>query len=58
MGYHQSDDMNAENVVKALRMAVKSKKTNKASIHLSDLGLQYCSELYQKEPKKNNHIHQ
>jgi len=54
MGYHLSDDMTAENVVKALRMAIKNKKTNKPSIHHSDRGLQYCSELYQNELKQNN----
>ena len=54
MGYHLSDDMTAENVVKALRMAIKNKKTNKHSIHHSDRGLQYCSELYQNELKQNN----
>lgn len=54
MGYHLSDDMGSESVVKALRMAVKNKKTNKPSIHHSDRGLQYCSELYQKELRENN----
>lgn len=54
MGYHLSDDMSSENVVKALRMAIKNKKTNKPSIHHSDRGLQYCSELYQSELRKNN----
>ncbi len=54
MGYCLSDDMSSENVVKALKMAVKNKKTNKPSIHHSDRGLQYCSDLYQKELAKNN----
>lgn len=54
MGYHLSDDMSSENVVKALRMAVKNKKTDKPSIHHSDRGLQYCSYLYQSELRKNN----
>lgn len=35
MGYHLSDDMSSENVVKALRMAVKNRKTNKPINHLS-----------------------
>jgi len=56
MGYHLSDDMSAENVVKALRMAIKNKRTNKSSIHHSDRGLQYCSDVYQKELKLNNII--
>ena len=54
MGYHLSNDMSAENVVKALRMAMKNRRTNKPSIHHSDRGLQYCSQIYQKELIKNN----
>ncbi|MFT4601834.1 MAG: putative transposase [Arenicella sp.] len=54
VGYKLSDDMNAENVVQALRMALKSRKTNKPLIHHSDRGLQYCSGVYQKELKLNN----
>jgi putative transposase len=54
VGYKLSDDMSAENVVQALRMAVKSRKTNKPLIHHSDRGLQYCSGVYQKELSLNN----
>ena len=39
---------------KALRIASKNKKTNKPSIHHSDRGLQYCSEIYQSELRQNN----
>lgn len=53
MGYHLSDDMRAENVVKALRMAIKNRRTTKPSIHHSDRGMQYCSEIYLKELRKN-----
>ena len=56
VGYHLSDDMSAENVVKALRMAVKNRKTNLQLIHHSDRGLQYCSQIYQNELNKNNII--
>ena len=49
VGYHLSDDMSAENVVKALKMAVKNRKTNLQLIHHSDRGLQYCSQIYQNE---------
>lgn len=56
MGYQLSSDMSAENVVKALRMAIKNKRLNKPSIHHSDRGLQYCSQIYQKELNKNNII--
>lgn len=46
--------MGAENVVKALRMAIKNRKTNHPLIHHSDRGLQYCSSIYQQELSKNN----
>lgn len=56
MGYHLSDDMSAENVVKAMKMAVKKRLTNHSLIHHSDRGLQYCSSIYQKELNKNKVI--
>lgn len=49
MGYHLSDDMGAEHVVKALKRAVKHRQTVQELIHHSDRGLQYCSSVYQKE---------
>lgn len=53
MGYHVSDDMSSENVVKALKMAVKNKITTNQTVHHSDRGLQYCSAIYQNELNKN-----
>ena len=53
MGYHLSDDMSAEHVVKALRVAVKNRKTTQELIHHSDRGLQYCSSIYQGELRKH-----
>ena len=55
VGYHLSDDLNAESVVKALKMAVKGRR-NKAIplIHHSDRGLQYCSSVYQNVLVKYN----
>ncbi|WP_281756626.1 integrase core domain-containing protein, partial [Neptunitalea chrysea] len=47
--------MSAENVVKALNMAIDKRTTKLPLIHHSDRGLQYCSKLYQ-EVLKNNHI--
>ena len=41
-------------VLKAIRMAIKSRKTNKSLIHNSDIDLQYCSSIYQTELRKNN----
>ncbi len=49
MGYHLSDDMEAKQVVKALKMAVKHRLGTAELIHHSDRGLQYCSSVYQKE---------
>jgi len=54
MGYHLSDDMKAESVVKALQSAVKNRVTANALVHHSDRGLQYCSDLYQKELKQHS----
>lgn len=54
MGYHLSNDMAAENVVKALRMANKNRVTQNKLIHHSDRGLQYCSSIYQNELKQSN----
>lgn len=56
MGYHLSDDMSAENVVKAMKMANKSRTTSNQVIHHSDRGLQYCSSLYQTQLGRSNAI--
>lgn len=53
VGHHLSDDMSAEQVVKALKQAVKNKIFQEPIIHHSDRGLQYCSSVYQKELKKH-----
>lgn len=54
MGYKLSNDMRSENVVQALTMACKNKKTKTKTIHHSDRGLQYCSQTYQTELLKHN----
>lgn len=54
VGYQLSDDMSAENVVQALKMAVKDRKSTLPLIHHSDRGLQYCSRIYQDVLAKNN----
>ena len=51
MGYNLSNNMNAENVVQALNMAVKERITSCELIHHSDRGLQYASEIYQNKLK-------
>lgn len=54
MGYHLSSDLAAENVVKALKMAVKGRVTNNQLIHHSDRGLQYAASVYQNELRRND----
>ena len=49
MGYQLSDDLSAENTVRALRMALSERHGTGALIHHSDRGLQYASAVYQKE---------
>lgn len=56
MGYHLSDDMSSENVVKALHMAADSSSLTTGTIHHSDRGLQYCSSTYQKALNKNDMV--
>lgn len=53
VGHHLSDDLGAESVSKALKMAIKNRVYDKPLIHHSDRGLQYCSEIYQKILAKN-----
>ena len=54
MGYKLSDNMEAHNVSKALKMAITQRFTDRNLIHHSDRGLQYASSLYQKILEKNN----
>ncbi len=54
VGYKLSDHMSAEQVVRALNMAVKNRNSNKELIHHSDRGLQYCASIYQRALKKYN----
>lgn len=54
MGYKLSDDMSSENVVQALQLAVRNRRTDLPAIHHSDRGLQYCSSIYQLELSKCN----
>lgn len=54
MGYHLSDDLSAENIVQALKMAISNRVSDKPLIHHSDRGLQYASAIYQNELRRNN----
>lgn len=53
MGYALSDDLSAESVGRALKMAIKGRSTSLPLIHHSDRGLQYCSEHYQQILRKH-----
>ena len=47
VGYYLSDNLKTEGTLKALEMAVKSRKyPNRKLIHHSDRGFQYCSPIY------------
>ena len=48
MGYELSREMKASDVVKALKMAIGSRKNRQPLIHHSDRGVQYCSGEYQR----------
>jgi len=47
MGYELSDEMKATDVVKALDMTINNRQYQCSTIHHSDRGLQYCSQVYQ-----------
>ena len=49
MGYQVSNNLNTENMLKALKMAVRNRKTQLPLIHHSDRGLQYCAAMYQEQ---------
>lgn len=48
VGYHVHDSLHAESVSRALKMALKQRKTQQPLIHHSDRGIQYCSGEYQR----------
>jgi transposase InsO family protein len=56
MGYELCNNMEAASTLKALQMAIKSRKyKDQPLIHHSDRGLQYCSKLYT-DHLKEHHI--
>jgi len=56
VGYHLADNLKTESTIKALEMAIKSRKYPERSlIHHSDRGFQYCSDDYIKM-LSDNHI--
>ncbi|HVK96861.1 MAG TPA: IS3 family transposase [Flavisolibacter sp.] len=54
VGYAVDANMEAENMIKALKMATKQKNTDVLTIHHSDRGLQYCSKEYVQFSEQNN----
>ena len=58
VGYHLSENLNAEQTIKALNMALfdlnKHSKSLEQLIHHSDRGVQYCSSSYVNQLKKKN----
>ena len=55
MGFNVADNMNTQSSLTALKNAIKQRREKeKALIHHSDRGLQYCSDQYQKLLYKNN----
>lgn len=53
MGYELSDEMKATDVVKALDMTINNRQYQCSTIHHSDRGLQYCSQVYQVKLNEN-----
>ncbi len=53
MGHELSREMKASDVVKALKRALSQRCNDRPLIHHSDRGLQYCSQIYQAELRRN-----
>jgi len=53
MGYELSTGMRAEQVLRALKQAIRNRVTKAPLIHHSDRGLQYCSAAYQAVLRKH-----
>lgn len=48
IGFYLSEDMTARSCSQALKMAINQKPPQAATIHHSDRGMQYCSDIYTK----------
>jgi len=53
MGYQVSDNLNTENMLSALKMAIRNRETQLPLIHHSDRGLQYCAAIFQDHLKSH-----
>lgn len=56
VGYHLAEGLDAEETLKALQMALRSKPNGARPIHHSDRGSQYCSHFYIKELEKHEMV--
>ena len=56
VGYAVADNMEAESMIGALRMALSQKRPLAVPMHHSDRGTQYCCALYENLMKSNNCI--
>lgn len=56
MGYEVSQDLLASTSLRALRMALSGRKYAHQTIHHSDRGLQYCSQLYTQTLKEHGFL--
>lgn len=53
VGYHVHDSLHTEQVSQALKMALRTRQTQRPLIHHSDRGIQYCSNYYQQIHRQN-----
>ena len=56
VGHHLHESLHTEGAAKALKQALKGRRTQNTLIHHSDRGLQYCAEEYQKVQRTNRII--
>lgn len=56
MGYHVHESLKTEQVMEALRRALRHRRSAQPLIHHSDRGIQYCSTKYQEMHQKNKII--
>jgi transposase InsO family protein len=53
MGHHLHASLHTDGVLKALRMALQQRRTDRGLVHHSDRGLQYCAEAYQRVHRRH-----
>ena len=53
MGHHLHASLHTDGVLKALRMALQQRKTDRHLVHHSDRGIQYCAEAYQRVHRRH-----